>query len=327
MVFAVPRAPPPELSRARRHHRHMQDFPTAFAGFADHLALERGRSPHTVRAYLADVRSLGRSAQEQGCHGPADLTLAILRRWLASGEDVARSTVARRASSARTFTAWCYKRGLAAADPGSLLLAPRVRVPLPTVLDVAAADALMDHAAVAADDGEPVARRDRAIVELLYATGCRVGELCGADVSDVDLSDRRLRVLGKGRKERMIPFGQPAAGAVHGWLTVRAQVPPRPGERALFIGVRGGRIDQRTVRAAVQRLARQAGVPAIAPHGLRHSAATHILEGGADLRTVQELLGHASLATTQRYTHVSVERLRAVFDQAHPRAGDFNTTR
>jgi len=305
----------------------MQDFSTALQGFADHLALERGRSPHTVRAYVADLRSLTASAQEQGCAGPADLTLAVLRRWLATGEAASRATVARRASAARAFTAWCHRRGLTKTDPGALLLAPQVRESLPVVLDAASAAALMSQAAVAADDGAPVGRRDLAIVELLYATGCRVGELCGADVSDVDLTDRRFRVLGKGRKERIIPFGQPAGRALADWLEVRPDIPPRAGEQALFIGVRGRRIDQRTVRAIVQRLARQAGVSAIAPHGLRHSAATHILEGGADLRTVQELLGHASLATTQRYTHVSVERLRAVFDQAHPRAGDFKTTR
>jgi integrase/recombinase XerC len=305
----------------------MQDFPAALKGFADHLSLERGRTPNTVRAYLADVRSLSAFAQDHGCIGPADLTLAVLRRWLAAGETAARSTLARRASAARAFTAWCYRRGIAPTDPGALLLAPQVRAALPVVLDVAAADALMRHAATAADDGAPLGHRDLAIVEMLYATGCRVGELCGADITDVDFVDRRFRVLGKGRKERVIPFGQPAAQALQAWLEVRADIPPRPGEQALFIGVRGSRIDQRTVRAIVQRLADEAGVSAIAPHGLRHTAATHILEGGADLRTVQELLGHASLATTQRYTHVSVERLRAVFDQAHPRAGDFKTTR
>lgn len=305
----------------------MPDFPTALADFADHLALERGRSPHTVRAYLVDLRSLGRFAQDCGCAGPDDLTLGILRRWLGSNSTAARATVARRASAARAFTSWCQRRGISRHDPGALLLAPQVRTALPSVLDTASAETLMTHAATAADDGAPAALRDRAIVELLYATGCRVGELCGADVSDVDLGERRFRVLGKGRKERVVPFGHPAAQALDDWLAVRPEVPPKPGEYALFVGVRGSRIDQRAVRAIVRRLADQAGIASIAPHGLRHSAATHILEGGADLRTVQEILGHASLSTTQRYTHVSVERLRAVFDQAHPRAGDFKTTR
>jgi integrase/recombinase XerC len=206
-------------------------------------------------------------------------------------------------------------------------MAPRVQAPLPTVIGVQDAAAVMAHAAVASDDGEPVARRDWAIVETLYATGCRVSELCGTDVADVDVTGRRLRVLGKGRKERVVPFGAPAAQALGDWLAVRDQMPPVTGEAALFLGARGARIDARTVRRLVHRITEQAGVTSLGPHGLRHSAATHVLEGGADLRTVQELLGHASLATTQRYTHVSVERLRAVFAQAHPRAGDFKTAR
>ncbi len=177
----------------------------------------------------------------------------------------------------------------------------------------------MDHAAVAADDASPLAMRDRAILELLYATGIRVSELCGMDVDDVDRSRRTVRVRGKGDKERTVPFGVPAERAIDDWLHARFTIARRP-EAALFVGARGGRIDPRTVRTAVHRLAAEAGVPDLAPHGLRHTAATHVLEGGADLRTVQELLGHATLATTQRYTHVSVERLRATFALAHPRA-------
>jgi len=174
---------------------------------------------------------------------------------------------------------------------------------------------------VAADDGSAIGVRDRAIVELLYATGIRVAELCAADVADIDFASRTIRVLGKGDKQRTVPFGIPAGRAVEAWLRVRAaalRVPAATG--ALFVGARGGRIDQRTVRRIVHRLSVEAGGPSIAPHALRHTAATHVLEGGADLRTVQELLGHSSLATTQRYTHVSVERLRSTFAQAHPRA-------
>lgn len=297
-------------------------FPQTLADFAEHLRLERGRSAHTVRAYLADVRSLVAFAETEGCDGPADLTLALLRRWLGSDPTLARTSVARRASAARAFTRWCQRRGLAEQDPGAMLLSPRVRAALPTVIDTGAASAVMEHAAVAADDGSPLASRDRAIVETLYATGCRVGELCGVNLADMDAQGRRLRVLGKGRKERVIPFGGPAADALNDWLAVRHLVPPNAGEQALFIGARGGRIDQRAVRNIVHTLTEQAGVTSLAPHALRHTAATHILEGGADLRAVQELLGHASLATTQRYTHVSVERLRAVFTQAHPRAGE-----
>ncbi len=298
------------------------DFPRALADFADHLRLERGRSLHTVRAYLADLRSLVAFAEAEGCNAPGDLTLALLRRWLGADPSLARTSIARRASSARAFTRWCQRRGLADHDPAAMLLSPRVRAALPSVIDAGEASAVMEHAAVAADDGSPLALRDRAIVETLYATGCRVGELCGVDIGDLDAQGRRLRVLGKGQKERVVPFGAPAADALRDWRTVRHLVPPNPGEQALFIGARGARIDQRAVRNIVHSLTEQAGVTSLAPHALRHTAATHILEGGADLRAVQELLGHASLATTQRYTHVSVERLRAVFAQAHPRAGD-----
>lgn len=292
----------------------------ALEGFGVHLRDERGRSAHTVRAYRGDVEQMLRFAAERGCAHPDDLDLAVLRSWLgslnASGQS--RATIARRAASARSFTAWCLRRGLAPTDPGARLASPQVAKRLPTVLDQGQAAAVMAHAAVAADDGDPVAIRDRAMIELLYATGIRVSELCQADRGDVDASARTVRVLGKGGKERVVPFGLPALDALRAWLEVRHLLDPR--SDALFVGRRGGRIDPRTARAAVQRLTRQAGVPQIAPHALRHSAATHVLEGGADLRTVQELLGHATLATTQRYTHVSVERLRSTFTQAHPRA-------
>ncbi len=191
---------------------------------------------------------------------------------------------------------------------------------LPTVLDADEAGALMDHAAVAADDGAAASVRDRAIVELLYATGIRVSELCATDLDDIDHDRRTARVRGKGDKERVVPFGIPAAHALRQWLAARGELVTPSSGAALFLGVRGGRIDPRTVRSSVHRLAAQAGVPDLGPHGLRHTAATHVLEGGADLRTVQELLGHATMSTTQRYTHVSVERLRSTFALAHPRA-------
>ena len=297
----------------------------ALAGFLAHVRDERGCSPHTVRAYRGDVGSLLRTVAHAGVTEPSGITLPMLRSWLAgqASGGRARATIARRAASARAFTGWCHRRGLAPTDPGDRLSSPQVPRSLPTVLDRADAAALMEHAAVAADDGNPEAVRDRAIVELLYATGIRVSELCGIDVDDVDLSGRlpTVRVRGKGNKERVVPFGRPALTALSEWLAVRAnRTGPQTGA-ALFVGRRGGRIDPRTVRAATHRLTAQAGVPDLAPHGLRHTAATHVLEGGADLRTVQELLGHATLSTTQRYTHVSVERLRATFAQAHPRAG------
>lgn len=292
----------------------------ALDDFTAHLRDERGRSAHTVRAYRGDIEQMLRFAAGRGCVGPDDLDLALLRAWLGSlnAAGQSRATIARRAASARAFTAWCLRRGLATTDPGARLASPQVAKRLPTVLDQGQAATVMAHASVAADDGDPIALRDRAVLELLYATGIRVSELCLADCADLDAQARTLRVLGKGGKERVVPVGLPALDAVRAWLEVRPLLDPRTG--ALFIGRRGGRIDPRTARAAVQRLTGQAGVPRIAPHGLRHSAATHVLEGGADLRTVQELLGHATLATTQRYTHVSVERLRTTFIQAHPRA-------
>lgn len=258
-------------------------------------------------------------AVELGCAECNDIDLTVLRSWLGSKDDLARSTVARRAAAARVFTAWAHKRGLMEVDPGLRLGSPKVQRRLPSVLDANAAAELMEIAAIAADDADPVHIRDRAMIELLYATGIRVSELCGLDVGDVDRVNNIVKVLGKGNKERMVPFGKPAAVAIDAYLAVRAEL--NPTGPALFLGRRGGRIDQRAVRTVVHRLiAHVASAPDIGPHGLRHTAATHVLEGGADLRTVQELLGHASLATTQLYTHVSVERLRATFEQAHPRA-------
>ena len=287
-----------------------------------HVRDERGRSAHTVRAYASDIDSLLSYCAAVEVSDPADITLMHLRGWLADqgGRGMARATIARRASSARAFTAWLARRGMAPSDPGARLARPSVARTLPTVLVADEAAALMDHAAVAADEASAVAVRDRAVVELLYATGMRVAELCSADVSDVDRHALTIKVMGKGSKERVVPFGLPAAHALEAWIAMRATMAGPQAHDALFVGARGRRLDPRTARASVHRLARQAGVPDIAPHGLRHSAATHVLEGGADLRSVQELLGHASLATTQRYTHVSVERLRATYQQAHPRA-------
>lgn len=291
-------------------------------GFLQHVRDERGRSAHTVRAYAGDVDSLLAYCAGLGVTDPARIELMHLRGWLAeqARRGLSRATIARRASSARALTAWLARRGLVAVDVGLRLASPRLSSPLPTVLAAQEAIALMDHAAVAADDADPIAIRDRAILELLYGTGIRVAELCALDVADIDRGGRAVRVMGKGAKERIVPFGVPASRALDDWLAVRGLVAGPIARSALFVGARGRRLDQRSARSTVHRLARQAGVPDLAPHGLRHTAATHVLEGGADLRSVQELLGHASLATTQRYTHVSVERLRATYRQAHPRA-------
>ena len=289
-------------------------------GFAHHLRYQLGRSPHTVRAYVGDVESLLGHAARMGAEDVAGVDLVVLRSWLARlrTTGAAKATVARRGSAARVFTAWAHRRGLLLVDPGVLLATPKGRRRLPDFLRQDEAGQLLDQ--VSGED--PVDLRDRAALELLYGTGIRVGELCALDLDDVQAGRRVLRVIGKGDKERTVPYGQPAHLALEAWI-----LRGRPAWRtvasgpALLLGARGGRVDPRTVRAMVhQRVAAVEGAPDIGPHGLRHSAATHLLEGGADLRSVQELLGHATLGTTQIYTHVSVERLRTSYERAHPRA-------
>jgi len=294
----------------------------AIDGFARHLTLERNRSAHTVRAYTSDVIGLLNFASARGCEQLDDIDLALLRDWLGAQHQAghARSTIARRAASVRAFTAWCQARGLIHADPSRRLKSPRVPHKLPVVLDATEAAQLMDLAGTRALDEDPVAARDHAILELLYGTGMRVSELCQLDLADIAWDSRTIRLLGKGRKERVVPYGIPAERALTTWIRVRPALATPTSPPAVFLGVRGQRLDPRAARTVVGTLTQDAHLPRLAPHGLRHSAATHVLEGGADLRTVQELLGHASLATTQQYTHVSVERLRSAFDQAHPRA-------
>jgi integrase/recombinase XerC len=289
-----------------------------------HLTAERNLAPHTVTAYSGDIAGLLEHARRLGIAEVADLDLRTLRSWLAKQQTMGRSrtTLARRATAARVFTAWLARTGRAPTDAGSALGSPKPHQTLPSVLRVEEARDLIGAATALADDGSPLGLRDVAMLELLYATGMRVGELCGLDIDDVDRDRNVVRVFGKGRKERTVPFGQPAAAAVDAWLVRgRAQLARSGSGAALFLGARGGRIDQRAVRTLVhRRIADVPGAPDLAPHGLRHSAATHLLEGGADLRTVQELLGHASMATTQIYTHVTSERLRKAYQQAHPRA-------
>ena len=297
--------------------------------FARHLRVERGRSAHTQRAYVGDLRNLMAFVRERGINDLVDVRLSDLRSWLAhqSENGASRATIARRAASARAFLRWAARTGVIAADPSLRLVAPRRLKTLPGVLKQDEMSALLAVAALAADDQDAVHLRDRAMLELLYASGIRVGELVGLDIDDVDFGSNVVRVMGKGAKERTVPFGGPAATALQGWLQLgRGQVVtagsgPASSGPALFLGRRGGRVDPRQVRSAVhQLLAHVPDAPDIGPHGLRHSAATHLLEGGADLRAVQEMLGHASLATTQIYTHVSVERLKRSYLQAHPRA-------
>ncbi|GLZ11271.1 tyrosine recombinase XerC [Actinomadura sp. NBRC 104425] len=289
------------------------------AEFERHLRSERGVSPHTLRAYLGDIRDLCRYAAEVGAAGVEALDVAVLRAWLARQHAAGRSraTLARRTAAARTFTAYLFRRGLIPDDPGLLLGTPKRLRDLPTVLAQDQAARLLDGI----DAEGPLGLRDRAVLEVLYATGVRVSELCGLDVDDLDAERQTVRVLGKGGKERTVPMGAPAARAVQDWL--RRGRPELATERsgpALFLGARGGRLHPTSARRIVHtRIAEVGDMPDLSPHGLRHSAATHLLEGGADLRSVQEMLGHASLQTTQIYTQVSIERLKQVHRRAHPR--------
>ncbi|PJI94428.1 tyrosine recombinase XerC [Luteimicrobium subarcticum] len=304
-------------------HGSVDPFDVALGRFTEQLALVRGLSPHTVRAYHDDVRALGDFARRRGAPRPQDVDLDLLRAWLAwqASRGLSRATLARRGASVREFYAWALRDGLVAVDPSTRLQSPRVDRTLPTVLSVDAAQTLVEHAEQEARSGDAADLRAWATVELLYATGVRVGELVSVDVDDVDRGTRTVRVLGKGGKERVVPYGAPADRALTAWLGAGrpALVTERSGA-ALLLGDRGGRWDQRQARTTVHRLAVSAGVPDLAPHALRHTAATHLLAGGADLRSVQEVLGHTSLATTQRYTHVSADRLRASYLQAFPRA-------
>jgi integrase/recombinase XerC len=289
--------------------------------YLEHLSFERGLSQHTVRAYAVDLDSLLAHAGRMRCTTVADIDVGVLRSWLAQLHTLgkSRATLARRASSARMFTGWACRDGLADVDAGARLATPRATRKLPEVLRVDQAAQVM---AAAAEDRSPIGLRDASIVELLYATGARVSELCGADIDDLDRERRTLRLFGKGAKERVVPLGLPAARAVAEWLaTGRPALAVSESPPALLLGARGGRLDPRAARQVVhQRVGAVPGAGDLGPHGLRHTAATHLLEGGADLRSVQELLGHATLATTQIYTHVSIERLRRTYESAHPRA-------
>ena len=323
----------------------------ALAAFERHLRAERSLSPHTVRAYVGDVASLLEHACQGGVAAPADLGVMQVRSWLAvqHTSGAARATLARRGAAARTFTAFAHRQGWLATDPGPQLGTLKTRRALPHVLrrsemtavltglEVAARQAQATLTPVAARQAQAtltpgaeagpqaeaaVALRDAAILELFYATGIRVSELCGMDAASLDHGRRTVRVRGKGDKERTVPVGVPALRAVTRWLEagrpVLATAASRP---ALFLGVRGGRLDPRTARRIVHDRLREAGASRDAgPHGIRHTTATHLLEGGADLRSVQEILGHSSPATTQIYTHVSIERLKTSYRQAHPRA-------
>jgi integrase/recombinase XerC len=294
------------------------------ADFAASLSLERGSAAHTVRAYSSDLRDLAAHAARRGITTSAELDLELLRDWMwrASQARLAPATLARRSAAARGFGAWLVRSGRVDADPAARLKAPRAGAHLPRVLAREQMSALLTGLAARAAEDDPAALRDLAVVELLYASALRVSELTGLDVGDVDASRLTVRVVGKGDRERVVPFGVPAAEALEAYATRGRPrlVSPRTGT-ALLLGARGGRLGSRAVYGLVAALL--ADIPGSGPqgpHALRHTAATHLLDGGADLRTVQEMLGHASLGTTQIYTHVSVDRLRRSYEGAHPRA-------
>ncbi|GAA3772462.1 tyrosine recombinase XerC [Microbacterium kribbense] len=297
----------------------------AVAAYARHLTDVRRLSPATVRAYRSDLADLAGAVGDV----PLDqIGVEALREWLwqASLRGQARASIARRTAAVRGFFAWAAENGTIEVDPSGRLVSPKRGRTLPKVATADDMAHLLDDAAAAAVDPEadPIALRDDAILEMLYGTAMRVSELCGLDLDDLDLDRRTARVIGKGAKERVVPFGLPARRAVDAYLARARPVLIARSSRqgpALFLGARGARIGPRTVYALVSRmLAPVVGAQTIGPHALRHSAATHLLDGGADLRAVQEILGHASLGTTQIYTHVSSERLMATYRLAHPRA-------
>ncbi|WP_243064639.1 tyrosine recombinase XerC [Humibacter sp. RRB41] len=303
----------------------------AISGFEGYLRAERGYSANTVRSYVGDLNALATFAEHEKVDDPATVGLPLLRDWLWRSQEggLAKASIARRAAAAKGLTAWLERTGRASVDAGRRLRAPKADRKLPRVVTRDQASALLDGLALRAESGDPVAVRDLAVVELLYASGLRVSELTGIDVNDVDHERLTVRVVGKGSKERVVPFGVPAERAITEYLrSSRPALLARRGSeartvdaRALFLGARGGRLDTRAVyRVVSSLLADLPGTGPSGPHTLRHTAATHLLDGGADLRAVQELLGHASLGTTQIYTHVSTERLKESYQRAHPRA-------
>ena len=293
------------------------------AQYEEHLVLVRNLAENSIKGYVSDLESFLKHLEKLHIEEFSQLELTHIRSWLAElqGAGVARSTMARRIVSIRAFTYWGASQGWIKSDLGAELAIPKPHRTLPEVLDIADTEIVLESIQTRAhEDPNPLTIRDLALVEVLYATGVRVSEICGLDIRSIDESRNTLQVLGKGSKERVVPMGIPAVDALRHYLEVaRPLLANEKSGNAVFLGSRGSRIDQRTVREVVY-LATAAVGSKMGPHGLRHTAATHLLEGGADLRTVQEILGHSSLATTQIYTHVSPDRLQKAFDTAHPRA-------
>lgn len=289
----------------------------AIDGFVTHLERVRRLSPRTVRAYRSDLqRAFAAFARVGGVDDPAALDAKVVRRWLAEMKSsLAATSRARKLSALRTFYGWLVKEGRVQRNIGDELVSPKIPRSLPRSLAVDDVFGLLD---APTGEVEMLAVRDRAMLELLYGSGLRAAELVGLDVGSLDGTRRTVRVIGKGDKERVVPFGSKAAEALEAWLAARPRWAP-PGQPALFVTRRGQRVSDRTLRRRLKRRVEEVTLQRrVTPHMLRHSYATHLLDGGADLRAIQALLGHASLGTTQRYTAVSVDRLRQVYDDAHP---------
>ncbi len=293
------------------------------AKYEEHLALVRNLADNSIRGYVSDLESFLAHIAKLGITEFSELQITHIRSWLANLQStgISRATLARRIVSIRAFTYWAASQGWIPSDIGSDLAIPKAHKTLPEVLNHSQTQIVLDAiVAKAGEDPTPINIRDLAMIEVLYASGIRVSEICGLNIRDIDWERNTLLVLGKGDKERVVPIGLPALAAVKNWISVgRPEFANTNSSDAVFLGARGKRIDQRTVREVVYDSMEAIGSH-MSPHGLRHTAATHLLEGGADLRTVQEILGHSSLATTQIYTHVSPERLKTAYEQAHPRA-------
>lgn len=289
--------------------------------FATYLRASKGFAPNTLKAYLADINDLGLGI---GADRAVDeISLETLRDWLwrQSEKGATKSTIARKSAAARAFTTWLHKSGYLSEDPGLRLRSPKAGRSLPKIVSRESLEQVFSSLQLRATIDNPSGLRDLAMVEMLYATGARVSELAGLDLGNVDFSRNIVRLMGKGSKERMVPFGQPARDALDNWLRYgRNALAKDKTDTAMFLSSRGSRIGVRQIYALVATLLENTQTGAAGPHSLRHSAATHLLDGGADLRAVQELLGHASLGTTQIYTHVSIERLKDGYKNAHPRA-------
>jgi integrase/recombinase XerC len=325
----IARAGHPAREAAVLHHGGVQ-LDRAVEDFAVYLTAERGFSAHTVRSYRSDLGQLSDFARERGIDEADAVSLELLRDWLWHGSQagLAKSTLARRSAAVRSLTSWLAKTNATSSDAAARLKAPKAEHHLPRVLTRTQIDGLLSGLSRAAATEEPAALRDLAVIELLYASALRVSELTGLDLDGLDLGRLTVRVIGKGAKERVVPFGVPAQGAIRRYLDSGRPIlaAAREGaadaaQNAVFLSPRGTRLGTRAVYALVSDLLSTIpGSGPSGPHALRHTAATHLLDGGADLRAVQELLGHASLGTTQIYTHVSTDRLKESYRSAHPRA-------